>query len=173
MQTRARFAAVIAIAASLVSQPLMAQATDPVAAVDAQRSRTERVAKQIWDWAELGYQENRSSGLLQEELKREGFTVKAGVAGIPTAFVAEWGKGGPIIAILAEYDALPGITQSASASRDPMAGKHAGHACGHNLFGAGSLTAAIAVRRWLEAPGTPGRIRLYGTPAAEGGSGKV
>jgi aminobenzoyl-glutamate utilization protein B len=110
---------------------------------------------------------------MQEELSGEGFTVRAGVADIPTAFVAEWGKGGPVIAILAEMDALPGINQSASASRDPVDGKNAGHACGHNLFGAGSLTAAIAVKRWLEKTGTPGRVRLYGTPAEEGGSGKV
>ncbi|MCP5384113.1 MAG: amidohydrolase [Altererythrobacter sp.] len=150
-----------------------AQAVDPVAEVAAQEERTERVAKQIWDWAELGYLETRSSGLLQNELEEEGFKVTRGVADIPTAFVGEWGEGGPVIAILAEFDALPGITQSTSASRDPMAEKHAGHACGHNLFGAGSLTAAIAVKRWLEKTGTPGRVRLYGTPAEEGGSGKV
>lgn len=164
-------------AASLAAVPLSAQesvqAQDPLQEVDAQAERTSRVAKQIWDWAELGYQEARSSGLLQDELESEGFTVKPGVAGIPTAFVAEWGKGGPVIAILAEFDALPGISQSTSADRDPLAEKHAGHACGHNLFGAGSLTAAIAVKRWLEKTGTPGSIRLYGTPAEEGGSGKV
>ncbi|WP_341713704.1 amidohydrolase [Erythrobacter sp.] len=166
-----------AIALSLITAPLAAQQADPLAEVAMQGDRTARVAKQIWDWAELGYQEGRSSGLLQDELESEGFTVTAGVAGIPTAFVAEWtakgGKGGPVIAILAEYDALPGITQSASATRDPIEDKHAGHACGHNLFGAGSLTAAIAVKRWLEKTGTPGTIRLYGTPAEEGGSGKV
>ncbi len=165
------------IVASMVvlplATPLAAQNGDPVAAVEAQQDRTQRVAKQIWDWAELGYLESRSSGLLQDELTREGFTVTPGVADIPTAFVAEWGQGGPVIAILAEYDALPGISQSTSAEREQMVDKHAGHACGHNLFGAGSLTAAIAVRRWLEATGTPGRIRLYGTPAEEGGSGKV
>ena len=168
-----RMIAIFAATTALVAAPLAAQQSDPVDEVEAQRDRTERVARQIWDWAELGYQESRSSGLLQDELESEGFTVKAGVADIPTAFVAEWGKGGPVIAILAEYDALPGITQSDSATRDPLAEKHAGHACGHNLFGAGSLTAAIAVRRWLEKTGTPGRIRLYGTPAEEGGSGKV
>ena len=173
MKKSVLFAATAMIAASMAATPLVAQSGDPVAAVEAQQDRTERVAKQIWDWAELGYLETRSSGLLQEELMREGFTVKPGAADIPTAFVAEWGQGGPVIAILAEYDALPGISQSASAEREPMADKHAGHACGHNLFGAGSLTAAIAVRRWLEATGTPGRIRLYGTPAEEGGSGKV
>jgi aminobenzoyl-glutamate utilization protein B len=172
-----KFATATALVLALVTAPLAAQQDDPVAEVTAQGDRTARVAKQIWDWAELGYQENRSSGLLQDELESESFKVTAGVAGIPTAFVAEWsakpGKGGPVIAILAEYDALPGITQSTSPDRDPIAEKHAGHACGHNLFGAGSLTAAIAVKRWLEKTGTPGTIRLYGTPAEEGGSGKV
>ncbi len=166
------FASTLAVLA-LGAAPLMAQNTDPVKAVEDQQERTERVAQQLWDWAELGYLESQSSGLLMEELSTEGFKIETGVAGIPTAFIAKWGEGGPVIAILAEMDALPGINQSSSSSRDPVDGKHAGHACGHNLFGAGSLTAAIAVRRWLEATGTPGRVRLYGTPAEEGGSGKV
>lgn len=148
-------------------------APDPVAVVEAEATRTARVAQQLWEFAELGYLETQSSGLMQAELEGEGFAVRQGIAEIPTAFVAEWGEGGPVIAILAEMDALPGINQSDSAERDPVEGKHAGHACGHNLFGAGSLTAAIAVKQWLEATGTPGRIRLYGTPAEEGGSGKV
>ena len=157
----------------LLVQPAFAQSADPAAIVEGEAERTARVAKQLWDWAELGYLETRSTRLLQDELAAEGFTITPGVAEIPTAFVGEWGEGGPVIAILAEFDALPGISQSASPSREPLADKHAGHACGHNLFGAGSLTAAIAVKRWLEATGTPGRIRLYGTPAEEGGSGKV
>ncbi len=160
-------------AAALASSPLSAQQIDPAAEVEAQEDRIERVAQQLWEWAELGYLEERTSGLMTQELASEGFSIETGVAEIPTAFVAEWGEGGPIIAILAEMDALPGINQSAEPTRDPVAGKHAGHACGHNLFGAGSLTAAIAVKNWLEATGTPGRIRLYGTPAEEGGSGKV
>ncbi|WP_252259198.1 amidohydrolase [Erythrobacter aurantius] len=146
---------------------------DPIAVVDSQADRTARVAQELWDLAELGYLESRSSGLMQAELASEGFRIESGIAEIPTAFVAEWGEGGPIIAILAEMDALPGINQSGASTRDPVEGKGAGHACGHNLFGAGSLTAAIAVKKWLEATGTPGRIRLYGTPAEEGGSGKV
>ena len=146
---------------------------DPVAAVEAESDRTARVAQQLWDLAELGYLETRTTALMQVELEAEGFRMETGIAGIPTAFVAEWGEGGPVIAILAEMDALPGINQSAAPTRDPIEGKGAGHACGHNLFGAGSLTAAIAVKNWLEATGTPGRIRLYGTPAEEGGSGKV
>lgn len=157
----------------IATTPSLPPGGDPVANVDAQQERTERVANQLWEWAELGYLETRSSTLMQDELASEGFRVEAGVAGIPTAFVAEWGDGGPVIAILAEMDALPGINQSASASRDPVAGKGAGHACGHNLFGAGSLTAAIAIKQWLEATNNKGRIRLYGTPAEEGGSGKV
>ncbi|WP_100260209.1 amidohydrolase [Qipengyuania seohaensis] len=164
--------ALIPLVAACLSMPLAAQTADPVAEVEAQGDRTARVSQQIWDWAELGFLENRSSGLLQDELQSEGFKVEAGIADIPTAFLAEWGEGGPIIAILAEYDALPGISQTAAPTRQQS--EHgAGHACGHNLFAGGSLTAAIAVKRWLEKTGTPGRIRLYGTPAEEGGSGKV
>ena len=163
-------------AAMLVTAPLTADShvtPDAVTIVDGEAARTARVAQELWDLAELGYLETRSSGLMQAELEAEGFAIETGIAEIPTAFVAEWGEGGPVIAILAEMDALPGINQSASATRDPVEGKGAGHACGHNLFGAGSLTAAIAVKEWLEATGTPGRIRFYGTPAEEGGSGKV
>lgn len=153
--------------------PVSAETFDAVAAVDAQYDRTARVARQLWEWSEVGYQETRSSALLQTELAANGFTVTEGVAEIPTAFIAEYGSGGPVIAILGEFDALPGISQSDAPTRETVAGRHAGHACGHNLFGAGSLTAAIAIKEWLEATGTPGRIRFYGTPAEEGGSGKV
>lgn len=161
------------VALSLIPSAASAQAPDPIALVDARQADTARVARQIWDWAELGYKEERSSALLASELEKAGFRVTRGVAGIPTAFTAEWGKGGPVIGVLGEYDALPGISQDAVAARDPIEGKGAAHACGHNLFGAGSVTAAIAIKQWLEASGTPGRIRFYGTPAEEGGSGKV
>ncbi len=103
----------------------------------------------------------------------EGFDVQAGVAGIPTAFVAGYGETGPVLAILAEYDALPGINQDALPTRSPIDGKNAGQACGHNLFGAGSVAAAIAIKHWLDETGSPGTVRVYGTPAEEGGSGKV
>lgn len=140
-------------------------------------AQVSRISRAVWEHAELGYLETHSSKLLQEELRAAGFTIKTGVAGIPTAFVASWGEGrksaGPVIGILAEFDALPGINQDALADRAPIAGKNAGHACGHNLFGAGSVGAAIAVKRWLEETQTPGVVRLYGTPAEEGGSGKV
>ena len=173
--TRTLPAAALGVAL-LATGPLAADnhaAPDPVDVVEAEADRTARVAQELWTYAELGYLETRSTGLMQAELEAEGFRIESGIADIPTAFLAEWGEGGPVIAILAEMDALPGINQSGSATRDPVEGKGAGHACGHNLFGAGSLTAAIAVKNWLEATGTPGRIRLYGTPAEEGGSGKV
>ncbi|MGB0907481.1 MAG: amidohydrolase [Maricaulaceae bacterium] len=134
---------------------------------------TVNIASQLWDFAEVGYQEEKSSKLMQDTLKEAGFTINAGVADIPTAFTATYGTKGPVIAILAEIDALPGLNQDASPERNPIEGKAAGHGCGHNLFGAGSVSAAIAIRKWLEETGTPGRIRLYGTPAEEGGSGKV
>lgn len=164
----------LASAALACAGPARAQTAppDPVALVDARYDRTAAIARQVWDFAELGYQENRSSALLQAELTREGFKLTTGVADIPTAFVAEYGSGGPIIAILAEFDALPGVSQAAVPVKQAD-GKTAAHACGHNLFGSGSVTAAIALSQWLKATGTPGRVRLYGTPAEEGGSGKV
>ncbi len=139
----------------------------------AQRTDFEEVALRIWDWAEVGYQEERSSGLLQEQLTNGGFRVDAGVAGMPTGFIAEWGDGGPVIGILAEFDALPGISQAAVPEPLEREGIGSAHACGHHLFGAGSVAAGLAVRDWLERSGTPGRIRVYGTPAEEGGAGKV
>lgn len=148
-------------------------ATDILRFVDSRYEETAAIARELWEHAEVGYQEEKSSGLLQETLAQEGFSVEAGVAGIPTAFVASYGDGGPVIGILAEFDALPGINQDAVPSRRPVEGKTAGHACGHNLFGAGSVGAAIAIAHWLEENRVPGTVRLYGTPAEEGGSGKV
>jgi aminobenzoyl-glutamate utilization protein B len=152
-------------------------AQDPKAAaaayIDANLERFETAAMQIWELAEVGYQEVESVAILKNELEGSGFRIQAGIAGMPTAFVAEWGQGSPVLAILAEYDALPGITQTASPERTPDDSKSAGHACGHHLFGVGSVAAAIAIKEWLASSGTAGTIRLYGTPAEEGGSGKV
>lgn len=141
--------------------------------IDARAGQTATLARKIWELAEVGYQEEKSSALLAADLAAAGFEVEFGVAGIPTAFVASYGKRGPVIALLAEFDALPGINQDASSDRSPIEGKNAGHACGHNLFGAGSVGAAIAIKHWLKSNKRDGVIRLYGTPAEEGGSGKV
>jgi aminobenzoyl-glutamate utilization protein B len=130
------------------------------------------IAQNIWDLAEMGYQEEKSAALLQQTLKDAGFTLKVGIADIPTAFIAEYGNGAPVIAVLGEYDALPGLSQQAVPEKK-TAGKAAGHACGHHLFGTASMAAAIAVKDWMVANNIKGTIRFYGTPAEEGGSGKV
>lgn len=166
----------LALALALLPTAVVAQSgKDQVKRyLDANADRFGDVAQQIWDFAEVGYQETQSSALLQSTLQGAGFTVEAGVAGIPTAFVASWSNGeGPVIGILAEFDALPGITQDRSPVRAPLEEKPSGHACGHHLFGTGSTAAAIAVREWMGASGQKGTIRLYGTPAEEGGAGKV
>ncbi|MGB5428739.1 amidohydrolase [Eudoraea sp.] len=130
------------------------------------------IAQNIWEFAEMGYLEEKSSALLQKTMSDEGFRIKKGVAGIPTAFIAEYGSGAPIIAILGEYDALPGLSQKAVPER-ASANMAAGHGCGHHLFGTASAAAAIAVKDWMKASNTKGTIRFYGCPAEEGGSGKV
>jgi aminobenzoyl-glutamate utilization protein B len=167
---------ILLIGAAVLAPFSLASAQDSDAVIDFIDSRyedTADIARTIWEFAEVGYQETQSSTFLQDTLAAEGFAVEAGVASIPTAFVANYGSGGPVIAILAEFDALPGINQDAVPGRSPIQGKAAGHACGHNLFSAGSIGAAIAIKHWLEESGTPGRIRILGTPAEEGGSGKV
>ena len=132
-----------------------------------------KIALNIWDYAELGYKEKKSSALLQQTLKDNGFTVEAGVAGMPTAFVATYGSGSPVIGILAEYDALPGLSQDNSSTKTTMANKPNGHGCGHHLFGTGSVAAGIALKKLLESGKIKGTIKVFGCPAEEGGSGKV
>ena len=129
-------------------------------------------ALQIWNFAEVGFQEEKSSQLLQQTLSENGFIIDAGVAGIPTAFVATYGSGKPVIGILAEFDALPGLSQQPVPEQ--QAGKGiAGHACGHHLFGVASAAAAIELKNYLEKNKIPGTIKVFGAPAEEGGSGKV
>ncbi len=132
-----------------------------------------KIALQIWDYAEVGYKEVKSSALHQKTLQDNGFTVQAGVADIPTAFVATYGSGKPVIGILAEFDALPGLSQEAVPERKPIEGKNAGHGCGHHLFGTASVAAAIEIKKLIEEKKISGTVKLYGCPAEEGGSGKV
>lgn len=143
------------------------------ALVDARLRTGTDLAERIWGYAEMGYLETRSSAALQAPLLERGFQVEAAVADIPTAFIASYGSGRPLIGILAEFDALPGLSQAAVPEREPREEGAPGHACGHHLFGAASVTAALAVADWLDASGRTGTIRVYGTPAEEGGSGKV
>jgi aminobenzoyl-glutamate utilization protein B len=143
-----------------------------IAGIDARKPQLAANARKIWELAEIGFHEDQSSALLQQQLKGAGFRVETGTDGIPTAFTATYGNGGPVIALLAEYDALPGLSQVDQPAEQSRGGV-AGHACGHNLLGTASVEAAIALAKWLKASGTPGTVRLYGTPAEEGGFAKV
>jgi aminobenzoyl-glutamate utilization protein B len=144
-----------------------------MASIDARAREYTDVAMKIWSFAEVGYQETRSSVLLQEQLRLAGFTVSAGVAEIPTAFVAKWGSGTPVIAIVGEFDALPGLSQAAVPERKPVVDNGPGHGCGHHLFGTASTAAAVAVKEWMVAHKRGGTLKFFGTPAEEGGAGKV
>jgi aminobenzoyl-glutamate utilization protein B len=141
--------------------------------LEARHSHYAAVAKKIWGFAEVGYQEEKSSALLQQELRAAGFQLRSGVAGMPTGFIASYGQGKPVIAILAEFDALPGLSQDSVPLRKPLAELGPGHGCGHHLFGAASTAAAIAVKEWLAGGRRSGTLRVFGTPAEEGGAGKV
>ena len=132
-----------------------------------------KIALQIWTYAEVGYKEVKSSALHQKTLTDNGFTVQAGVADIPTAFVATYGSGKPVIGILAEFDALPGLAQTISPDKTPIQGQDAGHGCGHHLFGTASVAAGIELKKLMDEGKIKGTVKLYGCPAEEGGSGKV
>ncbi|GAB5525623.1 MAG: M20 family metallopeptidase [Roseivirga sp.] len=162
--------ALLLLATSLNAQK---KEKDVLNKLDAKKDEYAAIAKQIWSNPELGYLEENSSALLQKTLKDAGFSIRAGVADIPTAFVAEYGSGAPVIAILAEFDALPGVSQKAVPYKDAVEDGGAGHACGHHLFGTASTAAGISVKDWLAATGKQGTVRVYGTPAEEGGAGKV
>ncbi|HLQ45786.1 MAG TPA: amidohydrolase, partial [Planctomycetaceae bacterium] len=131
------------------------------------------VNKAIWEFAEVGLQEQRSSALLIDKLTAAGFEVESGVANMPTAFVASYGTGKPIIGILAEYDALPNLSQQVAPDRVAVTDGAPGHGCGHSGLGTAALGAALAVKTAMEKHKLPGTIRLYGTPAEETLIGKV
>jgi len=156
----------------LLSGPAAAD-DDLAPLVDTRRDEAVALAMDLFDYAELGYLETRSSERLAGYLEGNGFSIERGVAGIPTAFVASRGTGGPVIGILAEFDALPGLSQAPVPQRQPLVPGGPGHACGHHLFGTASATAATAIAEWLAGTETRGTVRVYGTPAEEGGSGKV
>ncbi len=144
------------------------------AAMDQRADEYWNIAHKIWEYAEPGYQETKSSALLAETLEKAGFDVKRGVAAIPTAFTATAGSGKPVIGILAEYDALPGLAQEAQPERLARPSTNGyGHACGHHLFGTASTAAGIAVAEQLKAAGKSGTVRVYGCPAEEGGAAKA
>ncbi len=141
--------------------------------MDARAAHYGEVSRKIWEFAEVGYKENKSADLLKSELRSAGFRITSDVAEIPTAFTAEAGHGKPVIGIMGEYDALPGLSQDTVPNRQPVVNGGPGHGCGHNLLGSASLFAAVSIKDWLAAQNISGTIRFYGTPAEEGGGGKL
>ncbi|MFP3951384.1 MAG: M20 family metallopeptidase [Candidatus Bathyarchaeia archaeon] len=141
--------------------------------VDENRERLAEISDEIWEYAELGYVEFKSSKLLAEELEDHGFQVEMGVAGIPTAFVATWGEGKPVIGVMGEYDALPGLSQKAVPYKEPIERGEPGHGCGHNIHGTSGMGGAIALKYAMEETGIQGTVKFFGCPAEEMLSGKV
>jgi aminobenzoyl-glutamate utilization protein B len=131
------------------------------------------VSDAIWGFAELGLIEHKSSKLLADELEHHDFKVKRGVAGMPTAFVATWGSGKPVIGVMGEYDALSGLSQKRVPYKEPLEEGKPGHGCGHNIHGASGMGGALAVKAAMEEAGIHGTVKFFGTPAEESASGKV
>jgi aminobenzoyl-glutamate utilization protein B len=170
--------AAVALGAVLLAVPVEAQG--PASArptdgyLDQTRGRWEEAARTIWGFAEMSLQEKRSAAYFEDLLQKEGFEVTRGVGALPTAFVASVGSGEPVVALLAEYDALPGLSQEAGVeTKKPEAQGAPGHGCGHNLLGTAAIAAAVAANRQRAAEHLPGTIRVFGTPAEEILTGKV
>lgn len=144
-----------------------------IQSVDKHQADLIKMSDQIWAFAETALNETQSSKVLADYAEAQGFKVKRGISGMPTAFIAEFGSGKPIVGIMGEFDALPGISQKAQPTREPLAEGAGGHGCGHNLFGAGSLGAAIAIKELIEQGQLKGTVRFYGTPAEEAVGGKI
>jgi aminobenzoyl-glutamate utilization protein B len=159
--------------------PAPASKADPrkkqvaVASIDTHRAELLSLADQVWGFAETALRETRSATVLADYAEQQGFRVERGVAEMPTAFVASYGEGRPVIAVLGEYDALPGLSQKAVPERAVLRPGAPGHGCGHNLFGAASLGAAVAVKELIAAGKLKGTVRFYGTPAEEAIGGKI
>ena len=147
--------------------------TETIVRIQSKYDKYKNIALQIWNHAEVGYKEVKSSALLVQTLQANGFDVKTNVADIPTAFVATYGQGEPVIGILAEYDALPGLSQKAVPVKEPAEGRTSGHGCGHHLFGTASVAAGIAMKELIDEKKITGTVKVFGCPAEEGGSGKV
>lgn len=159
--------------AALAQVPFAAQKSAAVASIDRHGAELARLSDQVWSFAEVGLLETKSAEALAGYAEAQGFKVRRGVAEMPTAFVAEYGQGSPVIAVLGEYDALPGISQKTEPTKAPLVAGAPGHGCGHNLLGVGALGAALAIKEQIAAGKLAGTIRFYGTPAEETVGGKL
>lgn len=157
----------------LTSAALLAADNSVLDHVSQHADRFGQISRQIWETPELGFHETKSSALLQSELRANGFDVRSNLAGMPTAFTATFGSGKPVIGIMGEFDALPGLSQKDEPAQDPVVAGAPGHGCGHNLLGSASALAAVAIKEEMQARGLKGTLRYYGTPAEEGGGGKI
>jgi aminobenzoyl-glutamate utilization protein B len=167
-------------AATLSFLPLAADAATQsatkraaIGSIDTHAAALTKVSDQVWEFAETALREHRSAKVLADFAESQGFKVQRGVSSMPTAFIATFGSGKPIIGIMGEYDALPGVSQKPIAEKSPLVEGGAGHGCGHNLFGAASLGAALAIKEQIAAGKLKGTIRFYGTPAEESIGGKT
>ncbi len=158
---------------SVSAQKINANKKAAIASVEKHKAALIQLSDSIWSLAEEAFQEDISSKLLADYAEKNGFSVERGVAGMPTAFVASYGSGKPVISVLGEFDALPGISQKAQPTKEPLNEGAGGHGCGHNLFGAGSLGAAIAAKELIEQGKLKGTIKFFGTPSEEKYFGKI
>ncbi len=171
----------ILLSAILISVTLISNAQKKInsekqsilSSISKHESNLIKISDAIWELAETAFEENQSAKLLADYAENQGFTVERGVANIPTAFVATYGSGKPVISVLGEFDALPGISQKATPNKEALNDGAAGHGCGHNLFGAGSLGAAIAIKELIEAGKLTGTVIFFGTPSEEKYFGKI
>ena len=171
----------ILLSAILISVTLISNAQKKInsekqsilSSISKHESNLIKISDAIWELAETAFEENQSAKLLADYAENQGFTVERGVANIPTAFVATYGSGKPVISVLGEFDALPGISQKATPNKEALNDGAAGHGCGHNLFGAGSLGAAIAIKELIEAGKLTGTVKFFGTPSEEKYFGKI
>lgn len=172
----------VLLLAAFICTPMFAQKrkesvssnkTAIIQSVDKHQHELISISDKVWAYAETALREHKSAKELADYAEAQGFTVKRGVAGMPTAFTAEYGSGKPIIGIMGEFDALPGISQKATPTKEALEAGAAGHGCGHNLFGAGSLGAAVAIKELIQQGKLKGTIRFYGTPAEESVGGKI
>ena len=174
---RVTFVAIFIVSA-IVSLSAQSKKSNPkkdavIKSIQNHESALIKLSDEVWSYAETALRETKSSKALADYAEAQGFTVKRGVAGMPTAFTAEYGSGKPIIGIMGEFDALPGISQKAQPTKEVLVPGAGGHGCGHNLFGAGSLGAAIGIKELIAQGKLKGTIRFYGTPAEEAVGGKI
>ncbi|MFM1807830.1 MAG: hypothetical protein RLZZ242_555 [Bacteroidota bacterium] len=165
--------AALLVFSSSVAQKLNREKKAIIASIEAHEQALIAISDSIWALAETAFEEHESARILADYAEAQGLKVERGVAGIPTAFVATYGSGSPVISVLGEFDALPGISQKASPVKEPLNEGAAGHGCGHNLFGAASLGAAIAIKEQIEAGTLKGTVKFIGTPSEEKFFGKI